>query len=69
MRVNPAPRMHRSLDAAVAREKPMFSMLLPLDASEGRRVERPTVPPADSHTKLLERWLRLIRVALGLNHA
>ena len=47
----------------------MFSMLLPLDASEGRRVERPTVPPADSHTTLLERWLRLIRVALRLNHA
>lgn len=44
----------------------MFSMLLPLEASDGRREERPTLPPADNHTNPLQRWLRLIRIALAV---
>jgi len=47
----------------------MFSMLLPLDASDGRRAERPNLPPCDNHTNPLQHWLRVIRIALGLNRA
>jgi hypothetical protein len=45
----------------------MFSMLLPLDASEARHAERPHLPPDDTHTNLLQRWLRVIRIAFALN--
>jgi len=45
----------------------MFSMLLPLDASEARHAERPNLPPADNHTSLLRQWLLAIQAAFGLN--
>ena len=44
----------------------MFSMLLPLEARDGG-AERPNLPPSDDHTNLLPRWLRVIRIALGLH--
>jgi hypothetical protein len=47
----------------------MFSILLPLEASEFRRAERQNVPPTDNRAGLLLQWLRAVRTALGLNRA
>ena len=43
----------------------MFSMLLPLAASEARRARRPNLPPSDDTPNLLQRWLRAVRIAFG----
>jgi len=61
-----------AIDASTPRllgRNAMFSMLLPLEASDGRRAERPNLPPADNPTNPFQRWLRAIRVALGLKRA
>ena len=41
----------------------MFSMLLPLAATEARRAQGPNLPPNDDAATLLQRWWRALRIA------